>query len=119
MRGVPFEDVLLTGSTWEKIKPTTPWGQVPVLEVDGQQLGQSGAINSYVGRELGLYPAGALAAAKIDEFCDTVEECSAVCLAATYGKDVRRSSLFVHASHVYLPRALAPSTSLRNPLRSA
>ena len=53
VKGVAFEDVLLTGSSWETIKPTTPWGQVPVLEVDGQQLAQSGAINSYVGRELG------------------------------------------------------------------
>lgn len=98
VKGVAFEDVLLTGSSWETIKPTTPWGQVPVLEVDGQQLAQSGAINSYVGRELGLYPAGALAAAKIDEFCDTIEDCSAICLAATYGKEVRRSSLFLRGA---------------------
>jgi glutathione S-transferase len=89
VKGVAFEDVLLTGSTWETLKPATPWGQVPVLEVDGEQLAQSGAINSYVARALGLCPADPMGAAKVDEFCDTVEECSVVCLAATYGKEVR------------------------------
>eukprot|EP01043_Picozoa_sp_COSAG02_P022827 COSAG02_NODE_1198_length_13931_cov_66.449754_2_plen_191_part_00 len=89
VKGVAFEDVLLTGSTWETIKPATPWGQVPVLEVDGEQLAQSGAINSYLARALGLCPADPMGAAKVDEFCDTVEECSMVCLAATYGKEVR------------------------------
>jgi glutathione S-transferase len=89
VKGVAFEDVLLTGSSWETLKPATPWGQVPVLEVDGEQLAQSGAINSYLARALGLCPADPMGAAKVDEFCDTVEECSAVCLAATYGKEVR------------------------------
>lgn len=88
VKGVPFEDVTLTRSSWETIKPTTPWGQVPVLEVDGQQLAQSGAINSYVARELGLCPADPFGAAKVDEFCDTVEECSVVCLQATFGLEV-------------------------------
>jgi hypothetical protein len=88
VKKVDFEDVLLTGSTWTELKPTTPWGQVPVLEVDGEKLAQSGVILSYLGRELGLYPGNALAAAKVDEFCDTVEECVAVCLAAAYDKDV-------------------------------
>ena len=89
IKKVAFEDVLLTGATWSPLKPSTPWGQVPLLEVDGQMLSQTGVILSYLGRELGLYPADAFAAAKVDEFCDTIEECVNVCLAASFGKSVR------------------------------
>ena len=105
VKGVPFEDVLLTRTTWETLKSTTPWGQVPVLEVDGEQLAQSGAINSYLARALGLCPADPMGAAKVDEFCDTVEECSAVCLAASYGSEVRMRLHFMLATRPGEPSA--------------
>ena len=89
MHKVPFEDVILTGDAWSSLKRETPWGQVPVLEVDGKMLAQSRTIMAYVGRVTGLHPEDPFAAAKVDEFCDTVEECVAVCLAASFGKDVR------------------------------
>ena len=89
MHKVPFEDAILTGDAWSSLKRETPWGQVPVLEVDGKMLAQSRTIMAYVGRVTGLHPEDPFAAAKVDEFCDTVEECVAVCLAASFGKDVR------------------------------
>ena len=92
MHKVPFEDVILTGDAWSSLKRETPWGQVPVLEVDGKMLAQSRTIMAYVGRVTGLHPEDPFAAAKVDEFCDTVEECVAVCLAASFGKDVRASA---------------------------
>ena len=33
----------------------TPWGSLPILEVDGQVLSQSMAIARFVAREAGLY----------------------------------------------------------------
>ena len=92
MHKVPFEDVILTGDAWSSLKRETPWGQVPVLEVDGKMLAQSRTIMAYVGRVTGLHPEDPFAAAKVDEFCDTVEECVAVCLAASFGKDVRATA---------------------------
>jgi glutathione S-transferase len=83
---MPFEDCILTGESWEGIKPTTPWGQVPVLEVDGKPLAQSRAILNYVGRQTGLYPSDPFEGAKVEEFCDTVEECVSAVLAASYGQ---------------------------------
>ena len=74
MHKVPFEDVILTGDAWSSLKRETPWGQVPVLEVDGKMLAQSRTIMAYVGRVTGLHPEDPFAAAKVDEFCDTVEE---------------------------------------------
>jgi glutathione S-transferase len=42
---IPFEDDRVPPSEWEQRKPNTPFGALPVLEVDGQTLAQSNAIN--------------------------------------------------------------------------
>ena len=105
MHKVPFEDAILTGDAWSSLKRETPWGQVPVLEVDGKMLAQSRTIMAYVGRVTGLHPEDPFAAAKVDEFCDTVEECVAVCLAASFGLWQRRTRhcrnmAWVHSARV-------------------
>jgi glutathione S-transferase len=43
--GIPFEDDRVAPSDWPARKPDTPFGALPVLEVDGQTLAQSNAIN--------------------------------------------------------------------------
>lgn len=61
------------GKSWgEGAKAEAPFGQLPVLVVDGFQLAQSGAIMRYVAGLAGLVPADPLAAAK----CDAVFEAS-------------------------------------------
>ena len=65
--GLPFEDVRLSYDEVRALKATadditkhagSPFGQVPVLEIDGVAFGQSGALLRWVGRECGLYPSG-------------------------------------------------------------
>jgi len=70
--GVPFEDVRIDPAEWGKLKPTSPspFGQLPFLEVDGKILGQSQAINRFLGRKHGLGGADDWEAAKIDELND-------------------------------------------------
>ena len=51
--GIPFEDDRVAPSDWQRRKPDTPFGALPVLEVDGQTLAESNAINSYVGKLTG------------------------------------------------------------------
>jgi prostaglandin-H2 D-isomerase / glutathione transferase len=72
--GVPFEDDRVTFADWESRKPATPFGALPVLEVDGQTVAQSNGINRYVGKLAGLYPGDAWQAALCDEAMDAVEE---------------------------------------------
>ena len=38
----------------------TPFGQVPVLEIDGVAFSQSAALLRYAGRQAGMYPDGLL-----------------------------------------------------------
>jgi glutathione S-transferase len=38
MGGIPFEDDRVPPSNWQRRKPDTPFGALPVLEVDGRLL---------------------------------------------------------------------------------
>src|SRR5260370_41330977 len=72
--GVPLEDERVKFADWESRKPGTPFGALPVLELDGQTVAQSNGINRYVGKLAGLYPSDAWQAALCDEAMDAVEE---------------------------------------------
>ncbi|XP_022094701.1 S-crystallin SL11-like [Acanthaster planci] len=69
-----FEDVRITKEEWPKIKPTTPQGHIPVLVVDGKELPQSAAIESFVAREFGLYGSNNWEAAQIDVVLETLKD---------------------------------------------
>ncbi|KAL6754469.1 glutathione S-transferase [Haematococcus lacustris] len=71
---IPFEDYTISREQWAEVKPTMPYGQVPVLEVDGKQLAQSSAIERYAARLAGLYPQDAWEAAKVDEIASFMNE---------------------------------------------
>eukprot|EP01125_Pyxidicula_operculata_P003999 TRINITY_DN1565_c2_g2_i1.p2 TRINITY_DN1565_c2_g2~~TRINITY_DN1565_c2_g2_i1.p2 ORF type:complete len:210 (+),score=62.53 TRINITY_DN1565_c2_g2_i1:822-1451(+) len=71
---VAFEDHRIEFKDWPTLKPTFPFGALPVVEVDGKVLAQSGAILRYVGKLTKLYPSDEWKAAKVDEFLDSVED---------------------------------------------
>ncbi|PRP99941.1 glutathione S-transferase family protein [Enhygromyxa salina] len=74
LAGVEFEDDRLAGS-WPERKPTTPFGSLPVLELEGRApLGQSNAILVYIGREYGLHPRDNWQAAHHEALMCAVEE---------------------------------------------
>lgn len=74
--GIPFEDVRLSHEAFAKMKETNqlPFGQVPIMDVDGKRLAQSSAILRYVGRLGGLYPQDPWQAAKVDEIMYAFED---------------------------------------------
>ena len=74
--GVPFDDDRVKFADWPGRKPGTPYGALPVLELDGQTVAQCNGINRYVGKLAGLYPSDAWQAALCDEAMDAVEEIS-------------------------------------------
>ena len=55
--GIAFEDVRIPGAEWPALKPKTPFGALPVLELPGKApIADSNAILIYVGRQCGLHP---------------------------------------------------------------
>ena len=73
--GLAFEDARVDFPNWPALKPTTPYGQVPLLEIDdGPPVTQSFAMLRYVGRLSGLYPDDPLLALHIDEVCGLQED---------------------------------------------
>ncbi|ETW06446.1 hypothetical protein H310_02702 [Aphanomyces invadans] len=73
--GIAFDDHRLPRDQWPALKPTTPFLQIPILDVDGVVYSQSHAIERYAGTLSGLYPTtDALAALLVDEIVDFNEE---------------------------------------------
>ena len=75
--GIDFEDNRLSGDAFRAKKEAGdfPYGQLPVLEVDGQIFAQSVAIAKFCGKLSGLYPKDdELAALKVDEFLDAAAQ---------------------------------------------
>ncbi|VDL82879.1 unnamed protein product [Nippostrongylus brasiliensis] len=66
----PYEDVRLTKETFAPLKATFPFGQVPVLEVDGQALAQSMAICRFLARKFGFAGKDDFESALIDSLGD-------------------------------------------------
>jgi len=57
LSGIPFEDDRIGWETWPTLKPTTKYGQLPIMTIDGgEPIAQSEAMLRYVGRLGGLYP---------------------------------------------------------------
>jgi glutathione S-transferase len=72
--GVPFEDQRIGVKDWPGFRAKTPFLAMPVLEVDGQEVTQSNAINRYVGKLTGLYPKDDVQALSCDEIMDACED---------------------------------------------
>ncbi|KAI9906966.1 hypothetical protein PsorP6_003521 [Peronosclerospora sorghi] len=72
--GITFTDHRIPREDLAALKSTLPFGQVPVLEVDGIVFAQSMAIVRYAAKLAGLYPTEALHALKADMFAYSVIE---------------------------------------------
>ena len=51
---IDFEDFRFGFEEWPKHKPSTPFGSVPVLRWDGEELAQTMAIVKFVARKVGM-----------------------------------------------------------------
>lgn len=86
--GVDFEDKRLAFNEWAELKPSTPFGSLPVLELEGRDpLGQSAAILAYIGREYGLHPSESWAAARHEALLAAGEELRGVVVPVLRIKD--------------------------------
>ncbi|EFN62036.1 Glutathione S-transferase [Camponotus floridanus] len=82
--GTEFIDNRFNEEDWPKIKPTTPFGQVPMLEVDGKKVAQSTAISRYLAKQYGLAGKDDWEALEIDSTVDTIHDLRANIAAYQY-----------------------------------
>ena len=71
--GIEFEDIRPSREEIKKMKAEglPPFGQFPILQVDGKTIAQTGAIARFCGKLSGLYPTdNNFYAAKVDEVID-------------------------------------------------
>ena len=79
---IPFEDVRITREEFINMIKTgylpngkkVPFHQLPVIEVDGEIIGQTGAIARYCGKISNLYSNDNTNAAKIDQIIDAATD---------------------------------------------
>ncbi|XP_070543871.1 hematopoietic prostaglandin D synthase-like [Ptychodera flava] len=72
--GVDYEDVRYESEQWqtEKASGNYPFGQMPVLEVDGETIAQSNSIARYLALEFGMAGGSNLEKAKADMVVDAI-----------------------------------------------
>lgn len=75
LAGVDFEDVRIKREDWPTLKPKTPFGSLPTLELPGHPvLAQSNAILVLIGRRYGLHPEDDFEAARHEAVMCAVED---------------------------------------------
>lgn len=83
--GVDFEDNRLQRAAWPALKPNTPFGGLPVLEMEGKPpVSQANAILGYVGRRYGLLPADEWEAFRLESLVEATEDLR-MRIGATFG----------------------------------
>ena len=82
LSNVPFEDVRITREEFINLIKTgflpngkkVPFHQLPVIEVNNEIIGQTGAIARYCGKISNLYSSNDISAAKIDQIIDAATD---------------------------------------------
>ena len=79
LAGVDFEDLRINSAAWPAMKPQTPYGGLPVLELPGRApLAHCNAILVLIGRRYGLHPADDFEAARHEGMMQHVEDLRAI-----------------------------------------
>ena len=82
IKDIPFEDIRVSREEFVHLIKTgflpngkkAPFHQLPVIEVEGKIIGQTGAIARYCGKASNLYADDNLKAAKIDQIIDAASD---------------------------------------------
>ena len=105
--GIQYEDVRLTQEQWPEFKPKTPYGQLPVLEVDGKMLAGSGPIERFLAEQYGLAGSNAFENAEIASILDVVDDLAEKLVAVYFEKDeARKTELKKGLEETHIPKYL-------------
>merc|ERR1719400_1927866 len=74
LAGQKYEDKRIEPSEMAALKPSLPFGQLPLLEYKGESLSQSMAIARFLANEFCLAGNTSMETAKIDEIVDAIND---------------------------------------------
>lgn len=105
--GVPYEDVRLSKEEWAEFKPKTPYGVMPVLEIDGKLYGGSGPIERYLAEQYGLAGSNALENFELSTIYDVTRDLLLRIMVLYMEKeDARKAELKKELDETHLPKYL-------------
>ena len=99
---IPFEDIRIKNESYDDFKLTgklpngklPPFRQLPVLEVDGKLIAQTGTIARYCGKLTGLYPTdNDIDAAKIDQIIEAAQDINYIVSISSREKDSEKKKI--------------------------
>nr|WOZ07762.1 glutathione S-transferase GSTs7 [Agrotis ipsilon] len=99
-----YEDRRVSREDWPDFKPKTPFGQMPVLEVNGKLYAQSHAICSYLGRKYGLAGDTLEDGLEIDQNVDLINDLRGKMTEIAYEQDpAAKETKFANYSKTVFP----------------
>ena len=115
MGNIPFEDVRISREEFREViltgklrnGMTVPFHQLPVLEIDGKIIGQTGGIARFCGKLSNLYPEDNILAAQVDQIIDTATDITNL-ISPTVGEkdETIKKNMREKLTHKLLPRWL-------------
>lgn len=105
LAGVDFDDHRISREQWAALKPTTPFGGLPLLELEGEApIAQSNAILAYIGRRWGVHPTDLAEAARHEALMAHVEDLrAAVAPSARLTDEAAKKAAREHLAATTLP----------------
>ena len=92
---------------WAALKPTTPYGELPILYWDGEEIAQSLSVARFLAKEFGLVGKTNLEAAQVDEVIYALQDCINAGYYALFEEDKeRKKSMTETHEKETIPRVL-------------
>merc|ERR1712142_438506 len=82
----------VNGTEWATLKPTMPYGQLPVLNMSGHVFTQSIAIQNFVAKKAGLYPRHKLSQLMTDQIANARDDLFRIEGAAALNNDTLKQA---------------------------
>ena len=104
---VPYEDKRIAGEEWAKFKPDTPYGSMPVVEIDGKRYAGSGPLARYLAEQFGLGGSNAIENLEIASISDVLDDLFMKMVTFFFEKDeTRKAELKKDLGEKHLPNYL-------------
>merc|ERR1711976_281112 len=111
--GVEFEDFRLKDG-WQDLKPTTPWGSLPILEVDGVVFGQSKAGHRFAAKLTGMAGNTVVEASIADSLVDGTSDALDAVISIVYGDKEQKETKMAEYKEKTLPAMLEKFQNILN-----